>query len=248
MFPSTRGCLALMWPLGMHPTNKNEVIAWDLSGDPSELAKLDAATVRERMFSKSENLPQGVTRLPIKSIHLNKSPMVVGNLKTLNPERAAELGIDVEAALRMADLAAALPDLSHLWREVFHRPAEAAPDVDEDLYGGFVGNSDRRLLTQLRAMSPQDLAHADAAFDDARLDQILFRYRARNFPETLSEQEVLRWEAHRVARLFEGQGGARTVDQLFEEIDQLSETVDERGEEVLGALYDYAEMIAPSRD
>jgi exodeoxyribonuclease-1 len=42
-------------------------------------------------------------------------------------------------------------------------------------------------------------------------------------------------------------GGARTVEQLFDAIDQLSETADERGEGILGALYDYAESIAPHR-
>ena len=52
---------------------------------------------------------------------------------------------------------------------------------------------------------------------------------------------------HRAERLFEGAGGARTVEQLFEAIDQLSETVDDRGEAILGALYDYAESIAPDR-
>ena len=55
------------------------------------------------------------------------------------------------------------------------------------------------------------------------------------------------WEEHRAARLFDGVGGVRTVEQLFEEVDQLSEAADERGQEVLGALYDYAEMIAPER-
>lgn len=247
MFPVANGCLALMWPLAMHPTNKNEVIAWDLSADPAELAALDAATVRQRMFSKREELPEGVTRLPVKSIHLNKSPMVVGNLKTLPAARAAELGVDVEAALRHAEAAAALPDLSALWREVYQREPEGPADVDEDLYGGFIGNGDRRQLQQLRALPPQQLAQASMAFDDARLNEILFRYRARNFPGTLSPEEAQHWEEHRAARLFDGAGNARTVAQLFERIDQLQEEhEDERTQEILGALYDYAEMIAPS--
>ena len=80
-----------------------------------------------------------------------------------------------------------------------------------------------------------------------RLDDLLFRYRARNFPDTLQEQESAAWEAHRAARLFDGAGGARTIEQLFAEIDALSETADERAEGILGALYDYAEMIAPQR-
>jgi exodeoxyribonuclease I len=247
MFPATQGCLAVMWPLGVHPTNKNEILAWDLRYDPSELPGLDADTVRTRLFSKSDALPEGVTRLPVKSIHLNKSPMVIASLKTLTPARAAELGLDLDIAAQHASIAATLPELSHLWTKVFQRPKEATPDVDEDLYGGFIGSNDRRQLTQLRALTPQELAQASISFDDLRLEELLFRYRARNFPETLSTEETQRWEEHRTARLLEGEGGARTIDALFEEIDALSEQVDERGEEILGALYDYAEMIAPSR-
>ena len=75
----------------------------------------------------------------------------------------------------------------------------------------------------------------------------MFRYRARNFPASLSKDEAALWNEHRAARLFEGAGGARTVDALFNTIDALSEQADERGQAILGALYDYAEMIAPER-
>ncbi len=247
MFPAERGCLAVMWPLASHPTNKNELIAWDLAYDPRELALLDADAIRTRLFSRTDDLSEGVTRLPVKTIHLNKSPMVVGNLKTLTPAMAQRWELDIEQVLEHAGVAATLPDMSLIWEQVFRRPKEPTPDVDEDLYGGFVGNNDRRKLTQLRSLSPEELAAARTGFDDARLEELLFRYRARNFPDTLSEDEARRWEEHRVTRLFEGEGGARTVEQLFTEIDALSETADERGEEILGALYDYAENIAPSR-
>ena len=245
MFPAERGCLAVMWPLDSHPTNKNELIAWDLAHDPRELATLDVDTLRLRMFSKRDALPEGMQRLPIKTIHLNKSPMVVGNLKTLSPAMVARWNIDMDAALVHAAFARDLPDMSGIWPQVFHRPAEGAADVDEDLYGGFVGNTDRRKLTHLRTLSPEALAHARTGFDDERLEELLFRYRARNFPHTLAAEEAQRWEDHRAARLFEGEGGARTIDMLFGEIDALSETADERGEAILGALYDYAEAIAP---
>ena len=246
MFPADRGCLAVMWPLATHPTNKNELLAWNLSQDPSELASLDAATARQRLFSKRDELPEGVQRLPVKSVHLNKSPMVVGQLKTLRPEMAQRWGIDLEQALRHAEKALALPDLSELWKAVFNRPADDQPtDVDQDLYGGFIGPADRRRLNQLRAQSPEELATSRTGFDDPRLGELLFRYRARNFPATLAPAEAQRWEQLRTARLFEGEGGARTLEQLFAEIDSLSETADERGEALLGALYDYAEHIAP---
>jgi exodeoxyribonuclease-1 len=244
-FAAERGCLAVMWPLASHPVNRNELLAWDLAHDPGELRDLDAAALRLRLFTRAADLPEGVARLPIKGVHLNKSPMVVGNLRTLTPAMAARWGIDMDAALRHAAIAAALPDMSAIWPRVFERPKEDAPDVDEDLYGGFIGNGDRRRLTQLRALSPAQLAQTRTGFDDPRLEELLFRYRARNFADTLTQTEAGRWEAHRAARLLEGEGGARNVDALFAEIDALAETADERGEEILGALYEYAEAIAP---
>ncbi|MGH8848370.1 MAG: exodeoxyribonuclease I, partial [Polaromonas sp.] len=245
MFPPERGCLAVMWPLASHPANKNEVLAWDLAYDPSELPLLDVATLRQRLFTRAADLPEGVLRLPIKSVHLNKSPMVVRQLQTLTPQMAARWGVDMDAALRHAEKAADLPDMSAIWPEVFRRPKEAAPDVDEDLYGGFIGDADRRRLNRLRALPAAELAHSRTGFDDDRLEELLFRYRARNFGDTLTPEETERWEAHRVARLLEGEGGARNVDALLAEIDTLSESADERGEVILGALYDYAEAITP---
>ena len=245
MFAPERGCLAIMWPLASHPTNKNELLAWDLAHDPSELPLLDVATLRQRLFSKSADLPEGVRRLPLKSVHLNKSPMVVRQLQTLNPEMARRWGVDIEAALVNAEKARGLPDMSAIWPDVFSRPREAAPDVDEDLYGGFIGNADRRRLNQLRALSPAELAHSRTGFDDERLGELVFRYRARNFVETLTPEEGERWAAHRAARLLDGEGGARNVDALLAEIDVLSDSADERGEGILAALYDYAEAVTP---
>lgn len=247
MFPAERGCLALMWPLAMHPANKNELIAWDLAHDPRALAGMNADEIRLRLFSKREELPDGVTRLPIKSVHLNKSPMVMGNLRTLSPAMAQRWGLKVDEQLQNAALAQGLPDMSGIWPEVFKRPKDPTPDVDQDLYGGFIGNADRRRLNQLRGLSGEKLADARTVFDDARLPELVFRYRARNFPASLSVAESTRWEEHRAERLFDGEGGARTLEALSAEIDALSESVDERGEEILGALYDYAEMIAPQR-
>ncbi len=248
MFPVERGCLGIVWPLALHPTNRNEIIVWDLAYDPGELFALDAATVRQRMFTRSDELPEGISRLPVKSIHINKSPIVVGNIKTLSPAMAEKWGIDVAQALRHAEIAAQAPDAGSLWAEVYQRPAgEAAPDVDGDLYGGFIGNSDRRMLNRLRNLSPEQLMAARPGFDDPRLDEILFRYCARNFPGLLGDEETVRWQQHCAERLHDGSGGARTLAGYFDAIDQLSENAGEREEEILGLLYDYAEMIAPER-
>jgi exodeoxyribonuclease-1 len=248
MFSPERGCVALMWPLAMHPGNKNELLAWDLAFDPRELASLNAEQIRVRLFTKTVDLPVGTSRLPVKSVHLNKSPMVMSQLKVLSEDLAKRWGVDKSVQLQHAAVARDLPDMSAIWAQVFARPAPGPVDVDEDLYGGFVGNADRRRLNDLRLKTPEALANARPAFEDARLGELLWRYRARNFPKTLSADELQRWDSHRAARLFEGEGGALTVDRLFDELDKLAESTDERGESILGALYDYAEQIAPQRD
>jgi len=246
MFAPERGCLALMWPLAMHPGNKNELLAWDLAQAPRELADLNAEQIRLRLFTKTADLPAGMARLPIKSVHLNRSPMVMRNLKVLSDPMARRWGIDVAAQLQHAQAARDLPDMSAIWAAVFKREDEVRLDVDEDLYSGFIGNADRRRLNELRHSAPEQLARARPTFDDARLTELLWRYRARNFPQSLSAEEAARWEAHRAARLFDGASGALTVAALFDEMDKLAETAGERGEAILGALYDYAEMIAPA--
>ncbi len=249
MIPAERGCITVVWPLAMHPTNKNEMIVWDLQADPRELASLDADTIRRRLFTRSEDLPEGEQRLPLKTIHINKSPVVIGNLKTLSAERAAHWQIDMQQVMEHAAHADALTLSEDLWQQVYQRQGagDGDADVDQDLYGGFIGAGDRKILNQLRELDGYEIANRSVHFQDSRLNELLFRYRARNFPESLNEEEQEHWQQHCAARLHDGAGGALTAEAFFDKIDQLSEEADERAEEILGALYDYAEQIIPMR-
>jgi exodeoxyribonuclease I len=251
MFPTQHGCLALVWPLAQHPRNKNEVIVWDCRYDPSELFTLDAATIRQRMFTAAADLPEGITRLPIKTIHLNRSPIVIGNLKTLSTQQAERWQIDVSQAHQHAQLAAQLSQQRILtqeaiWAQVFQAPeTDSTPIVEEDLYGGFLKNTDRKLLNDLRALPPAALAKKVCHFEDPRLFDLVLRYRARNFPETLNEAELEQWEQWRAGRLLEGAGGVKSIDDWLAEIEQLTHAADERGQTILEALHEYAEAIVP---
>ena len=250
MYPAERGCLAVVFPLSAHPQNKNEVIVWDLAHDPAELMTLDAATLRLRMFTRQDELPEGVTRLPIKTIHINKSPMVIRQLDTLSAQQAERWGVDKALAWRHAETAARITgEMAGVWPEVYARPAqEAVVDVDEDLYGGFVGDADRATLARLRSLPPEALARERPHFRDDRLEELLFRYRARNFGQTLNPGDRQRWQAHCAARLHEGAGGGPTLQAWMQQIDTLAEQAMERGDEraeaVLGELTDWAAEVA----
>jgi len=246
MFPAERGCLAVMWPLATHPTNKNEIIAWDLREEPRILRDLKADAIRERLFTRTDDLPAGVIRLPIKSVHVNKSPFVVGNLKTLTPALLDKWQIDLPACLENAESARALPDMSGIWSEVFTRPnAEGSEtlDVDEALYDGFVGDADRRTLAQLLTKSPAELAKRHPAFNDPRLEETFWRYRCRNFPQTLDAEEKATWREHCRSRLVDGAGNARTFNGYFEQIGQLEAPANLDHGLLLKALRDYGENL-----
>jgi exodeoxyribonuclease-1 len=76
------------------------------------------------------------------------------------------------------------------------------------LYSGpFFSDADRRRMDELRARDPASLADA-IDFDDRRLSTLLFRLRARNWPETLTEEEREDWDAWRLDRLTEPESAA----------------------------------------
>jgi exodeoxyribonuclease-1 len=66
-------------------------------------------------------------------------------------------------------------------------------DPEQQLYDGFFNDRDRRLCEQVRSAEPRQLGSDGWPFDDPRLPELLFRYRARNFAETLSVEEQQRW-------------------------------------------------------
>jgi len=249
-YPVERGCLAVVWPLAPHPVNRNELIVWDLAQDPAQLEGLDATALRQRLFTAQADLPAGVQRLPIKTIHLNKSPIVIGNLQTLGAA-AERWGIDLAAASRHAHAAAAVSArVAVLWPAVYARPPLAAEvDVDEDLYGGLIGNEDRRTLQRLRGLTPEQLAERHPAFDDERLPELLFRWRARNAPQTLGAEERTRWQRHCAARLHGGTGGALTLAHYAARLAaleaQADAQADARAAALLQALRAYGMAIAP---
>ena len=138
---------------------------------------------------------------------------------------------EVDQALRHAEVAARRANtMAGIWPEVFERgSAENAVDVDEDLYGGFLDNEDRRALQRLRTLAPGRLAERRPAFNDPRLDELLLRFRARNHPDTLGADEQARWLAHCRARWQE-------APAWFERIAALEAGADERGHAVLADL------------
>ena len=78
----------------------------------------------------------------------------------------------------------------------------ASDDPDAQLYsGGFFNRDDEQRIEQVRKARADELAGLTLAFDDPRLEEMLFRYRARNYPDTLSLEENRLWQSQRLDRL-----------------------------------------------
>ena len=233
-YPAERGCLAVVVALARHPTNQNETTVFDLSADPTPLLELDAEEIRQRLFTRAIDLPEGIERIPLKTVHLNKCPILVP-LNTLRPIDAERLSIDLGrcqahlAALKHRDgLAAKL-------EAVFARPKPEKGEEDPDFMiysGGFFSGPDKQKLARLRDMDSAQLSLTHPTFDDPRLPEMLFRYRARNWPESLNAEERVRWEEFRRRRLTEkGFGGGLVLAEYEERLAQLEAQAELRPKE-----------------
>jgi exodeoxyribonuclease-1 len=222
MFGASRSNIALVVPLAVHPQNRNEIICYDLGADPQLLADLDAQQLQELLYTRADELPAGVARPGLKSVHINRCPVLL-TPKMADPPTAARLGINgeqcrknLESVRRYRDLDAAA-FTAKIQAIYTRRDANRETDPDLMLYsGGFFSDHDKRAMDQIRAHKPEALATASFTFEDGRLPEMLFRYRARNYPQTLSPDELAAWDEFRFERLTEPQSGASYCMEDFQ--------------------------------
>ncbi len=247
MYPADLGCIALVAPLANHPTNRNEVVVYDLRHDPSAFVQLPVDELRQRLFTHQAELPEGTERLPVKTIHVNKCPVVVPQ-STLTTEAAEKWRIDLDACRRHRKTLRDNPQFITALLSVYEQ-REFEPESDPDLMlysGGFFSNEDRRKMEKIRHASPQQLKALELPFQDRRISEMLFRYRARNYPETLSENEVARWNEYRRQRLTDPAFNASIVDREYRaRIDELlnSAEITEQQRDILDALLEYRQWV-----
>ena len=200
MFKAAQGAFSLMWPVGDLKGRATEILLWDLREDCTPFLDLDLPALKARLYGGREELAnQGLTRLPVKTLHTNRCPMVVRDLRMLTPAVAERYGVDLaQAEARGADLQTRAAFLERL-REAAGQPFQGASSDDPDfsIYGGgFWSDADRACLNRIVSTSPKDMAALKPAFKDPRLPELFFRYRARNWPEYLTPREQIRWEDH----------------------------------------------------
>ncbi|HHP7421580.1 exodeoxyribonuclease I [Providencia rettgeri] len=197
MFGALRSYVSLVAPLAWHPDNKNAVIMCDLSADISPLIELDVQQLRTRLYTPKAELA-GASPVPVKLVHINKCPILAPE-KTLRPEDAQRTGVDRDLCMRNLETLRKHPEIRNKLIELFSEPQIFAEsdDVDTQIYNGFFSPSDRSTMDIIRETSPQNLPALELSFEDKRMKELFFRYKARNYPATLSYDEQQRWLQHR---------------------------------------------------
>ncbi|WDE02955.1 exodeoxyribonuclease I [Thalassomonas viridans] len=242
---SEHGCTSWFAPVSYHPTNKNAVIAVDLAQDPEPLLSLTSEEIKARLYTRRQDLAEGELPIPVKLIHTNKCP-IVAPAKTLLPENAARLNIPREQCLANLKKLKAHDALRDKLSDVFmpDYDSEETPDAEHALYGGeFFSASDKAQMEVLHAMPVEQLAGHDFQFQDPRLPTLLFRYRARNFPLTLTSEELQKWQQYSSNKLQYGGQGILSLDEYMMKLENLAMEHENNTEKmaVLKALFQYVQ-------
>ncbi|MCE1114865.1 MULTISPECIES: exodeoxyribonuclease I [Pseudomonas] len=244
-FSAQRNYIGVVLPLAWHPRNRNALIVCDLGQETSPLLQESAEVLRQRLYTRREALAEGELPVPLKLVHVNRCP-VLAPLSVVRPADQQRLGMDMAQLHKHAEQLAS--QQAH-WRdklEIIYGEEDFAPceDPEQQLYDGFIGDRDRRLCEQVRTTDPTQLGRGHWMFDDSRLPELLFRYRARNFFDTLDAQEQARWQAFCRLRLSDPTMGApNTLGDFEQALQSCWNEADEAGRAVLNAWQVHAGQL-----
>jgi len=204
--------------------------------------------LRTLIYTRHDELPAGAPRIALKQVQANKCP-IIAPAGMLTKVEADRLSIDGDTCRRHLQMLRNETGVAAKVADIFNDGGPRSDgDPDHMLYsGGFFSDHDRALMEQVRAAEPMALAELDLPFQDVRLEEMLLRYKARNFEYTLSEDEAQRWEEYRSRKLLQGEGGCYSLPDLFKDLNALAQDpqLPDRDRHILEELALYAESIYP---
>jgi len=222
-FQAEKGCGALVMPVARDSVNQNQIFVVDLSQDPQELIELDAESLNQRIFTAQADLPEGQERIAIKGVHVNRCP-ILAPISLITDQVAERLQIDLAVCEKHWRQLLATSGLAEKVLAAFSM-CHFEPQTDPDLMlysGGFFSAHDKRLMNRVHQLAPEKLGQQSWIFEDKRLEEMLFRFRARNYPDTLNQAEQNQWREFcrdKVGRL--DASGASPLNQILRRIAEL---------------------------
>jgi exodeoxyribonuclease-1 len=233
---NTRLCV----PIAFNPKLKDRVVVFNLEQNPQILFDLSADDIHKRQYVKKE---EGIERVEIKELIFNKSPMFVPNIYKLSSKVSTQLGIDFEQNLKHLEF---IQQNAQLIQDkvvaVYQKESEfeQSTDVDQMLYDGFI-TVDNKALEYIQTLNKAELKDYQPHFVDKRLPTLFLYFKARNYPDILSEEDSEQWFEVVQERLQNGAGGYLNFEQFFKTIAELEK--DNKNIKILNDLKSFAERL-----
>jgi exodeoxyribonuclease I len=240
MYKSEFGNMAVVAPIAEDPGNSNAIAVFDLRFDPQIMETGDIEHLHYLMFTKQDELKENEARLPIKTIHTNKCPILTP-LNTLSPEACEKYQIDLGKCEENFQALSQIPDLSDKIQKVLSlKEFDPVADPDQALYQGFIDRQDRGRLNKIISTNPAELNLDEFKFADSRLPELAFRFKARNYPEHLSESEQARWNKFCYENI---RSLSPTLNEYLETIEAFKEAAADDDLQILKELVEWAKEL-----
>lgn len=218
----------------------NSYLVWDLRYDPVDFTSLSEAEILGNLTAdRATRRQDDFVPIPIKELSINKCP-AVAPLGVLDSASEVRISLSqAEAMKRYRQLNSQSGLIKRLTGAWCKRPAfPPASDVEGKLYDSFTPKSDQTKIRLVAAADSTGLADLHPNFTDERLDELLFRYKARQYPASLSESEEERWRKFRRTKL------ERELPAYLSELSKLASSP-AADQFILEELQLWAESIAP---
>jgi exodeoxyribonuclease-1 len=220
------------------------VIVYDLRYDPTPFIGMNSKELAKKIYATwEERQADDFERLPVKELQYNRAPAVapIGVLE--QGDGWKKIGLKQATVEKHKKILLSAPGFAENIRSIFENREEykKSPDPEAKLYDGFVSDADKMRTEAVRNASSNDLADFHPNFVDERLGPLLLHYKARNFPKSLSADEVIEWEKWRTDRIM------RTLPGYMKSLQKLSSSqTDENKNFILQELHLWAESIMPA--
>lgn len=179
------------------------VFVYDLRHNPTEWVKKTEAELQAILQTPWEQRDESYQALPVKKLQYNRTPAVAPLGVLEQQDGWQKIGLDLPTIEAHKAVLAAHPEFANIIAKVLLQKPDYAPlpDAEAKLYDGFVSDRDKLRAEAVRNAAEKELATHQPKFDDARLVELFPRYKARNFPQQLTDDERANYEAYRTARL-----------------------------------------------
>ena len=221
------------------------VVVYDLRYDPTPFVGLSVEELSAKLFASwEERQAEDFVKLPVKELQYNRCPAVapLGVLEQGDGWR--KISLDLKTVQKHQNILLNHPDFTEKLRTIFeNKPAfKKLPDPEAQLYDGFLNDRDRIRVEAVRNADERELADFHPEFQDERLAPLLLHYKARNFPRSLSEDDLAQWETWRAQRL------QAQLPQFMASLQRLAPTATDEQQFILQELQLWAESILPASD